>query len=391
MADHGGRRLVPRALKRASAGTALAGVVLLLGGGIPAEAQSGRRLIDLGTLGGNWTGVTDLNNRREAVGGASDAEGIFRAFLWSNGKLRDIGPHDGSPTASAGDINDRGQAIGNTFPHRRLSHAFLWSDGRTTALPTLGGDASNARAINERGQVVGSATDAAGVSHAVLWEDGQVRDLGPGTALLLNDRGQVVLANNEGIWLWERGRTTRIGPDAGDGVARTLGPRAINNRGTVIGDSYVAGRSGTGSFIWRRGTLTELPPSPDEWACQQALVLNDRDDIAGSSGEGGACHAIRRRGLGPAVVLASLGGPSSYATAINNHGDIAGVAQTEGGDRSWAVLWADGRIINLGALPGGESSQAVAVNDRQDVAAFMMTAGGTVMRSFLSVPSPGGG
>jgi probable HAF family extracellular repeat protein len=56
-------------------------------------------------------------------------------------------------------INDRGQIIGITSV--RHQHAFLWANGKRRDLGTLGGLESEPVAINERGQIVGISETAA--------------------------------------------------------------------------------------------------------------------------------------------------------------------------------------------------------------------------------------
>ena len=86
-----------------------------------------------------------------------------------------------------------------------------------------------------------------------------------------------------------------------------------------------------------------------------------------------------------ATDLGTLGGAGSAATAVNNSGQVAGEAQTAGGD-SHAFLWtAAGGMVDLGTLGG--AAGAAALNDggevvgqaqtaRGDVHAFMWTAAG---------------
>jgi probable HAF family extracellular repeat protein len=61
------------------------------------------------------------------------------------------------------------------------------------------------------------------------------------------------------------------------------------------------------------------------------------------------------------VNLGTLGGPDSYATAINVSGQIVGVSDTTTGPRH-AFLYTSGRLHDLGTT-GGNSSEACAIND----------------------------
>jgi probable HAF family extracellular repeat protein len=119
-----------------------------------------RQIVDLGTLGGNWSFSSDLNSRGQVVGAASNAIpdrlSLFffgtqtRAFLWQNGAMHDLGTL-GGPDAAAGFVNERGQVAGvsytNATPNpvtgRPTIDPFLWDDGRMIDLGTLGGTNGN--------------------------------------------------------------------------------------------------------------------------------------------------------------------------------------------------------------------------------------------------------
>ena len=69
------------------------------------------------------------------------------------------------------------------------------------------------------------------------------------------------------------------------------------------------------------------------------------------------------------------GGLYSYATDINNRGDVVGVSNSAaGGDRG--VLWARGTITDLGVPLGGGVSSAFAINSRGQIAGQRITATG---------------
>jgi probable HAF family extracellular repeat protein len=84
-----------------------------------------REMIDLGTLGGNFTIPTAINNRAQVVGGAtntvSDPFGFgtqTRAFLWEHGVMRDLGTL-GGPDSFAEFVNERGQVEGFSFTNSK--------------------------------------------------------------------------------------------------------------------------------------------------------------------------------------------------------------------------------------------------------------------------------
>jgi probable HAF family extracellular repeat protein len=77
--------------------------------------------------------------------------------------------------------------------------------------------------------------------------------------------------------------------------------------------------------------------------------------------------------------LGTLGGTNSFATDVNNRGEIVGGSDLPDGTIG-AFLWRSGRLIDLGTL-GGDFTWATAVNDRGDVVGLASTAGG--MHAFV--------
>ena len=58
---------------------------------------------------------------------------------------------------------------------------------------------------------------------------------------------------------------------------------------------------------------------------------------------------------------------NNAAIAINNAGQIAGISDPPGDATTYAVLWQNGAITNLGALPGDALSVAADINAKGQV------------------------
>ena len=107
-----------------------------------------------------------INERGQVVGRASPLpRSASQAALWENGEIVQLGTL-GGVWSGAWDINDRGQVVGWAqtalldADHCPIGHGFLWENGQMFDLndrlpPDSGWELLEARAINNRGQIVG--------------------------------------------------------------------------------------------------------------------------------------------------------------------------------------------------------------------------------------------
>jgi probable HAF family extracellular repeat protein len=154
-------------------------------------------VVDLGTLGGNFSEGIAISNRGQVIGTSSTAAGHSRAFLWQHGIMTDLGTLGGN-WSSAYAINRRGQIIGLSENAAGEQRAFFWDDGIMRDIGTLGGDITLVRAINNHGAVVGYGKSVVGGPYrAFFWQDGEMIDLDAPNlnreshALDINDRGEI--------------------------------------------------------------------------------------------------------------------------------------------------------------------------------------------------------
>jgi probable HAF family extracellular repeat protein len=215
------------------------------------------KMHDLGTLGGPVSFGLDVNDRGQVVGfsfvdsviNPSTGQPTQHPFFWDRGHMIDIGL--GGSLGGSGLINGRGQAIGDSrLPGDTEDHAFLWSEGKVHDLGTLGGSISLPTGLTEN-------ADVSGVSwlpgdqglHAVLWKKGTIHDLGAvdgddcSWAWALNSSDQVVGISvpfcdlsMARAFLWEKGEmvdlNTLIPPDS---TLRLVYAMAINEAGEIGG------------------------------------------------------------------------------------------------------------------------------------------------------------
>ncbi|HEY0791360.1 MAG TPA: hypothetical protein VGD78_09890 [Chthoniobacterales bacterium] len=166
-------------------------------------------LVDLGTFGGENAGASAINSLGEVAGEVDDAHGDYHAFVTQGAKkvplvLKGLGT-DSDATA----LNDVGEVVGGVLldPDNLTYHAFLYTRGKMLDLGTLPGtDSSYAYGINASGQVVGTSYRGGLFQSGRGWVylHGRMRDLNgllePGVAKRwtvtdangINDLGQIV-------------------------------------------------------------------------------------------------------------------------------------------------------------------------------------------------------
>ncbi len=332
---------------------------------------------DLGVLPNGWSSAATWISSNGLVAGFSqngEIDPLFPGFpemqsvLWKNGAIVDLGAlPEGGYESVANAVNSRGQVVGaalNTVPDDNSmitsfdffppipyqTRAFLW-DGRNGMqdLGTLpGGTDAQARFINERGQVVGwSYTSSAPSSPcssnfglalttgSFLWESGKgMVDLGGlgGTCTLaagLNDRGQVIgqswlvddVVGQPFLWTRATGLVS-LGTLGGSGG----GASAINEKGQVVGGALTSGDAQIDAFLWD-GTMHDLGVLGSD-DCAWAFSINARGQIVGHSCTDNQRGFLWEQG-GPLVDLNTLVPSSSSlyvidALNINDRGEIGG-------------------------------------------------------------------
>nr|WP_315396825.1 hypothetical protein [uncultured Duganella sp.] len=302
--------------------------------GIRSWFFDGERTRDIGSLGGGDATVYALNNKGVVVGNSSTGEVRNRVlgFVWSAAAGMRALPGE-SPT-TANDINDHNVIVGVTEPPPQSglsARAVRWNpDGGVTLLGPPPFSLSEASAVNHRGYATGYA-DLPDTISATVWDPaGNQTDLGSldrqlGFGEFINERNEVAgvvdgpgEAQRRGFF-WSRD-TGMVPIDAGGILALS----DLNNRGEIVGGGLVAGAER--AFQWTLGRgLVPLPLGPDA---------------------------------------------GSYATDINEHGEVAGITYAAAGGAMRAVRWPayDAAPIDLNtrlyrAPPGLVLRAAVAIND----------------------------
>jgi len=259
----------------------------------------------LGTLGGNESFATAVNDNDWVVGAAAnaipDSHSLFgwgtqtRAFLWkSTTGMKDLGTLPGGTDAFAGNVNQSGQIAGTSYTNSTGStEPFLWENGTMTGLGTLGGTVGGENYLNNKGQVVGQSNLANGTTHAFFWDKSTgMTDMGTlggnyANALDLNDAGEVVGVSALATYplyhafLWKAGAMTDLGTVKGDTCSEAW---AINSQGQVVGESRPHCGIAVHAFLWENGgpmvDLNTLVPPYSQIQLIYAAAINDRGQIA---------------------------------------------------------------------------------------------------------------
>jgi probable HAF family extracellular repeat protein len=299
----------------------------------------------------------------------------------------------------------------------------------------LGGTASGAAAINDFGWIAGDSNlNGDQAQHAELWIFGHPLDLGtlggPNSAVLwpgINRLGQVVGVSDTGNqdpygerwscgaffpashsghtcvgFLWQWGKMTALPTLGGNnGFAA-----AINDYGQAVGWAENSVHDPTcvppqvlqfEAVVYgpAPGQIKPLPPYPGDLD-GAATGINNKGQVIGISGicqnavgNQSALHAVLWQN-GKPIDLGNLGGYAWHTPmALNNHGQVVGFSDLAGDDQGanpnfHAFLWRQRTgMIDLKTLPGDAISEALGINEQGDVVGVSYAAGFSNPRAFI--------
>ncbi len=162
-----------------SSGEVIGNLTPLHGGqsrAIVSDTEKEPALNFLGSLGGNYSEATAINDKGEIVGAAALANGSVHAFLFDGNNWTDLGTLGGAKS-NASALNADGEIVGyseikNGGSDSNVTHPFLYKSGKMYDLnqcidPALQWTLIAATGINKSGQIIGNGT-IGGSAHGFL-------------------------------------------------------------------------------------------------------------------------------------------------------------------------------------------------------------------------------
>lgn len=295
---------------------------------------------------------------------------------------------------------------------------------RLKLLKGLGGTSSSGDGINNRGWITGWSTLSGSMNpeHEILWIGNRKFDLGtlggPSSAIEFSKKGNTNDVPGESetstkdplgedFCLFGTGYTC-LGTDWRNGDLDAL-PTLGGNNGIAIGNNdrgQIVGVAETNvtdpncaapqvldfeATVWQPRThRPRALPTLTGDTVGVATAINDRGDIVGGSGPtcatltpALAVHPLLWKDGSP-ILLPTLGGTmNNVPWMINQHGEMAGMANVSGDATTHAVLWRNPKTVNdLGTLPGDFSSVADSMNDKEQLVGQSCDASGNC-RGFI--------
>jgi len=241
-----------------------------------------------------------------------------------------------------------------------------------TDLPSLGGTNSRANSINNRGWLAGYSNLGGNQSrHAALWRGGALTDLG-------------TLGGPNSNVTWS------VKSDSGivAGISQTSTPDPLGEAWSSA--AFYPGATGTGfinlGFVWENGVMRALPTLGGNNGF--ATGANSRGQVVGwaeNTVHDPTCVPPQQLQFRP-VVYGPKGNPiselpllagdtSGAATGINEQGQAVGLSgicdQAVGRfTAKHALLWDNGKIVDLGNLGAPWWNTPTNINQRGDVVGF---------------------
>ena len=254
-------------------------------------------------------------------------------------------------------------------------------------LDTLGGVTGAGNGINDRGWITGAADQAGdNVSHAAAWLGSHLIDLGALGGPTFNSAVAWPNKANNGVIV---------------GISDTDKDQIPNDNFSCY-PFYASGsptRKVCNGFRWVNGVMTALPPFPGGLN-SYATGVNNRGEIVGWA-ENGVQDPTCNKALQTLQFRAAIWEPdgsmkelpplpsdsTSAATAINDLGQVVGISgacgiAVGGVSATHSVLWQNGVPTEIPNLGGHTWNTPTAINNQGTIVGFSLPAGQDGTRNF---------
>ena len=245
---------------------------------------------------------------------------------------------------------------------------------------------SYADCVSPTGQVVGYSNTTGGHNAGFLYSNGNLTNLGllPGgtscAPMSVNASKQIVGGADDGnqghAFIYQNGVMTNLGTLPGDIGSNAYG---INTSGQVVGISwYFSDRA----FLYSNGTMTDLTALTG--MAGYATAINDSGQVVGmaelSGNQYGIDHAYN---FTTKTDLGTLGGQNSDAYGINAGGQVVGYADNASG--GWhPFVYSGGQMIDLGSFNSAwPNGAAYGINTAGQIVGYMENGTTSAGHAFL--------
>jgi len=288
----------------------------------------------------------------------------------------------GGTTSTAAGMSRTGNVVGtSTLVGDATSDSFIYANGTMTDLGTLGGSYGLADGANSSGAVVGYSYPPGNLQiDPFVNSNGTMTDLGTlggvggfSVAKAVNDAGTIIgdsitAGGAPHAFIYSNGVMTDMGTLGGT-MAYAHG---INSSGTIVGDSTLLGDAQLDGFVYSNGTMTDLNTPSETAKYGAARAINDAGTIVGSSIviTSGYAHAFIYSN-GKFTDPGTLGGTMASAVAINTSGTIVGSSSLPGDSQTDSFVYSNGLMSDLNTLlisPSVTLSGVVGIGDLGQVA-----------------------
>jgi len=215
-------------------------IIVYFGLTVSIEAEVRYTTTCIGSLDGYKDSYpTRLNDNSMIAGVATNASINFgRAFLWNDGTMTNLGTLGGEYSFATG-LNNYGMVVGYSSTATGEEHAFLWDGSNMNDLGP-----GKAMAINDFGKIVGNSNGM-----AVIWDGIAKFEIGSGNAIGINNAGNIIVDDSLGGYLWDGYTKHNIDILAGH---TNNSPFCINEH------DIVAGWTDTSAFKWDGANTVDI-------------------------------------------------------------------------------------------------------------------------------------